>query len=358
MSLALSLAQRGLGRTWPNPSVGCVLVKDGAIVGRGVTAPGGRPHAETEALRMAGPAAEGATAYVTLEPCCHHGRTPPCTDALIAAKVARVVIGCLDHDPRVAGGGAEALRQAGVAVESGVLEEEARRVNAGFFSRVRHGRPWVSVKTAATLDGRVALANGQSQWITGEAARRYGHLLRARYDAILTGSGTVRADNPSLTCRLPGMEGRSPARVVLDARLETPPTAALVAGAAQAPVWLFCSEEAAAGPPAAPLRAAGCEVIAAPAEAGGRLALPAVLAALAEKGVTRLLAEGGAGLTTAFWRAGLMDRLYWFQSSAMIGADGLPALGPLGIEAMEGLRPLRRAGGMALGNDWLHILEP
>lgn len=356
MRLALTLAERGLGRTWPNPSVGCVIVKDGAIIGRGMTAPGGRPHAETEALAMAGEAARGATAYVTLEPCCHHGQTPPCCEALIAAGVARVVVACQDHDPRVSGGGIETLRGAGIAVETGVLEAEASALNAGFFTRVHHNRPWVSLKVAATLDGRTALGNGQSQWITGDAARRYGHLLRARYDAILVGSGTVRADDPSLTCRLMGLEDRSPVRIVLDANLALSPEVSVMRTAPVTPTWIFCSHAAADG--AERYTRPGCEVMAVATHADGRLVIPEMLERLAEKGITRLLVEGGAKTVTAFWQSGFADRLYWFQASSMIGADGHAAIGPMGLEAMDRLRPLRRVARVGLGNDILDILEP
>src|SRR5579862_7078692 len=210
---ALSLARRGLGNTWPNPAVGCVLVREGRVVGRGWTQPGGRPHAETEALARAGRAARGATAYVTLEPCCHHGRTPPCADALIAAGLSRVVAAIEDPDPRVAGGGLARLRAAGLDVESGLCAAEAAEINAGFLSRLRLGRPLVTLKLATSLDGRIATASGESRWITGGPARERAHLLRATHDAILVGTDTVIADNPELTCRLPGLAGHSPVRV-------------------------------------------------------------------------------------------------------------------------------------------------
>ena len=204
MRAALALARRGLGNTWPNPTVGCVVVRDGRVIGRAVTAPGGRPHAEPLALAMAGTAARGATVYVTLEPCCHHGRTPPCTEALIAAGVARVVIASPDPDPRVNGQGIARLRAAGIVVDAGLLAAEAEDVNAGFFHRVRHGRPLVTLKLASTLDGRIATRTGESRWITGEPARRMAHALRGRHDAVMVGVGTVLADDPDLTCRIPG----------------------------------------------------------------------------------------------------------------------------------------------------------
>jgi diaminohydroxyphosphoribosylaminopyrimidine deaminase/5-amino-6-(5-phosphoribosylamino)uracil reductase len=229
MAAALSLAARNIGDCWPNPSVGCVLVKDGVVVGRGWTASGGRPHAETQALAQAGPAARGATAYVTLEPCSHHGRTPPCADALIAAGVVRVVSAIGDPDPRVSGGGLAKLRAAGVTVEEGLGAAEAARLAAGFFLRIKDKRPLFALKTATTLDGRMALANGKSQWITGPAARNLVHALRARFDAILIGSGTAIADDPMLTCRLDGYSGRPKVRVILDRRLRLTETSQLAA---------------------------------------------------------------------------------------------------------------------------------
>src|SRR4051794_21716572 len=239
MSAALALARRGLGNVWPNPAVGCVIVKDGRVVGRGWTQPGGRPHAETEAIARAGEAARGGTAYVTLEPCSHSGRTPPCAEALIAAGVSRVVASIEDPDPRVAGGGLTKLREAGIAVESGLCADQAEEINAGFLRRVRTGRPLVTLKLATSLDGRIATASGESRWITGPAARERTHLLRATHDAILVGTATVLADDPQLTCRLNGLEHRSPVRVALDRNLVIPPAARLVAEAGRVPTWFI-----------------------------------------------------------------------------------------------------------------------
>jgi diaminohydroxyphosphoribosylaminopyrimidine deaminase/5-amino-6-(5-phosphoribosylamino)uracil reductase len=279
MRAALALARRGLGNAWPNPAVGCVLVKEGRVIGRGWTQPGGRPHAETEALRRAGDAARGATAYVTLEPCSHHGRTPPCCEALAEAGIARVVMAMRDPDPRVNGRGLAMLRGAGIAVEEGLLEAEARALNAGFFRRIQAGMPVVTLKLASTLDGRIATASGESRWITGEAARREVHALRARHDAILVGSGTVLADDPDLTCRIPGMERVPMLRVVADARLRTPPSARLVQSAGAAPVLVMTAP---GHPPVAqaPFIAAGADIITAPAHAGGGLDLPSLLRTL------------------------------------------------------------------------------
>src|SRR5713226_5495304 len=238
MRAALALARRGLGRVWPNPAVGCVVARDGRVVGRRWTQPGGRPHAETEALARAGEAAHGATAYVSLEPCSHWGKTPPCADALIAAGLGRVVVALEDPDPRVAGGGVARLRAAGIAVEAGLGAAEAAEINAGFFQRVRLGRPLVTLKLATSLDGRIATASGESRWITGPAARERAHLLRATHDGILVGTDTVLADNPQLTCRLPGLDAHSPVRVVIDRQLRIPLDAHIFAEARQVPTWV------------------------------------------------------------------------------------------------------------------------
>ncbi|MCZ8278934.1 MAG: bifunctional diaminohydroxyphosphoribosylaminopyrimidine deaminase/5-amino-6-(5-phosphoribosylamino)uracil reductase RibD [Acetobacteraceae bacterium] len=356
MRVALALARRGLGNAWPNPAVGCVLVKDGRVIGRGWTQPGGRPHAETEALRRAGDAARGATAYVTLEPCSHHGRTPPCCEALAGAGITRVVMAMRDPDPRVNGRGLAMLRGAGIVVEEGLLEAEARALNAGFFRRIQAGMPVVTLKLASTLDGRIATASGESRWITGQAARREVHALRARHDAILVGSGTVLADDPDLTCRIPGMERVPMLRVVADARLRTPPAARLVQGAALAPVLIITAP---GHPPAAqaPFIAAGADIVTVPAHAAGGLDLPSLLRALGRRGVTRVLAEGGAGLAAALLRQGLVDRLVWFHAPAVMGGDGHPALEGLRLAALSAMPRFRRTAQRALGDDMLSEFE-
>ncbi|MFN9096553.1 MAG: bifunctional diaminohydroxyphosphoribosylaminopyrimidine deaminase/5-amino-6-(5-phosphoribosylamino)uracil reductase RibD [Alphaproteobacteria bacterium] len=356
MRAALALARRGLGNAWPNPAVGCVLVKDGRVIGRGWTQPGGRPHAETEALRRAGDAARGTTAYVTLEPCSHHGRTPPCCEALAGAGIARVVMAMRDPDPRVNGRGLAMLRGAGIAVEEGLLEPEARALNAGFFRRIQAGMPVVTLKLASTLDGRIATASGESRWITGEAARREVHALRARHDAILVGSGTVLADDPDLTCRIPGMERVPMLRVVADARRRTPQAARLVQGAALAPVLIITAP---GHPPAAqaPFIAAGADIVTVPAHAAGGLDLPSLLRALGRRGVTRVLAEGGAGLAAALLRHGLVDRLVWFHAPAVMGGDGHPAIEGLRLAALSAMPRFRRTAQRALGDDMLSEFE-
>ncbi|MCR0980444.1 bifunctional diaminohydroxyphosphoribosylaminopyrimidine deaminase/5-amino-6-(5-phosphoribosylamino)uracil reductase RibD [Roseomonas populi] len=350
MSAALALAARGLGNTWPNPSVGCVIVRDGMVVGRGHTRPGGRPHAETEALRAAGEAARGATAYVTLEPCCHWGRTPPCTDALIAAGVSRVVVALRDPDPRVDGVGLQRLRDAGIAAEVGLLEEEARRVNAGFLKRFERGLPMVTVKLATTLDGRIATRTGESQWITGPEARRLAHALRGSHDAVMAGSGTLLADDPELTCRLPGYAPVRTVRVVADARLRTPLGARLFSS--EAPAWIatVSGHDPAA---LAALEQRGAEFIDIPAAPGGGLEPEALLRALARKGITRLLVEGGAALAASLIRAGLVDRLAWFTAPSLIGGDGRAGLDSLGVERLATMPRLRITGRRPAGDCWL-----
>lgn len=331
MAAALRLAARGLGRVAPNPSVGCVVTKDGVVVGRGWTQPGGRPHGETEALRRAGTAAKGATAYVSLEPCAHHGKTPPCTDALIAAGIARAVISCEDPDPRVSGRGLAALRAAGVRVDTGLMAEEAAALNRGFFLRLAERRPLVTLKLAASLDGRIATHSGESRWITGPAARARGHLLRASHDAVLVGSGTAAVDDPALTVRLPGMGDSHPLRVLLDGRLATPLTHKLVAQAREVPTLLFTRADNAKDRTAA-YRQAGVEVVAVELDGDGRLDLTAVMAALAERGVTRLLVEGGSHVAAGLLRAGLVDRIASFRAGLLLGGEGLAAVAGTGLE--------------------------
>lgn len=351
MRAAIGLARRGLGITWPNPSVGCVLVKDGRVLGRAVTAPGGRPHAEPAALAAAGAQARGATAYVTLEPCCHHGRTPPCTDALIQAGIARVVIAARDPDARVNGQGIARLREAGIAVEEGVLAEEAREANAGFLMRVLHGRPLVTLKLASTLDGRIATHSGESRWITGEPARRAAHALRGKHDAVLVGVGTVMADDPDLTCRLAGYRPTPVVRVVADSHLRTPLTMRLVATANSTPTWMLIR----AGTDADRRRAFTAlgvrllEVRGAPTGVD----LAAGLQALGEAGITRLLVEGGAQIAAALLRAGLVDRIAWFHAPAVMGGDGWPAVQAFGTQHLADMPRFRRQRGVPLGEDML-----
>ena len=362
MRLALSLARRALGRCWPNPAVGCVLVQaepggPGRIVGRGWTGDGGRPHAESEALARAGAAAQGATAYVSLEPCSHHGRTPPCADALVAAGITRAVVALRDPDPRVDGRGLAHLRRAGIAVDEGLCATEARAINAGFLQRVRARRPLVTLKVATTLDGRTATHRGHSQWITCEVARRWAHVLRARHDAIMVGSGTVLADDPMLDCRVPGLEPQSPVRVVVDRRLRLALTARLVVTARQRPTWLFTLPNGDRARQQA-LRDCGVEIIAKGWHAGNEMPeLDGVLRALAERGITRLLVEGGSRLAAAFLRADLVDRIHWFRAASLIGGDGLAAVAAFGVDRLEQQPRYRRVAVRPLGDDALETYE-
>ncbi len=332
MALALALGRRGLGRTWPNPAVGAVIVKDGIIIGRGWTQPGGRPHAEIEALRRAGEAARGATLYVTLEPCSHHGKSPPCADAIIAAGLSRVVSALEDPNPEVAGAGHGRLRAAGIAVDVGIGADEARRDHAGHIRRMRDGRPHVMLKLAVSADGKAGAPGRKPLAITGAAARDRVHLLRAQSDAIMVGIGTAIADDPMLTCRLPGMEKYSPVRVVLDSALSLPPASRLARSAREVPAWVIAGAEA---PRAAEdaLRSEGVTVLRV-AQRDGRLDLGAVLKLTAARGVTRLMVEGGPTLAAALLAADLVDEAMLFRSPKVVGSDGVDALDGLPLTAL------------------------
>lgn len=352
MRAALALARRSLGRTWPNPAVGCVLVKDGAIVGRGRTRDGGRPHAEADALVQAGEAARGATAYVTLEPCSHFGKSPPCADALVAAGVAKVVSALEDPFPEVNGQGHARLRAAGIAVEVGEGAKEAAEINAGFLLRVREGRPLFHLKMATSLDGRIATASGESKWITGEAARDAGQQLRATHDAILVGANTVAADDPELTCRLPGLEGHSPVRIILDSKARTSPGSKLALSANRTPVWLLCTRDAPANARES-LQAKGVAVIEVASNEQGRVDVPAAAKALGERRLTRVLIEGGGEIASAFLRASLVDRVSAFQGGLMLGADSRSAVAPLGLQKLGFAPRFALVSSRAVGGDML-----
>lgn len=329
MTLALALGRRGMGQVWPNPAVGCVIVKGDVIVGRGATQRGGRPHAETVALDQAGAAARGATAYVTLEPCAHTGRTPPCADALIAAGVARVVVATGDPDPRVAGQGIARLRAGGIAVDIGLMRRAAELDHAGFLMRVTRGRPFVTLKIASSLDGRIATAGGHSRWITGEVSRRAVHGLRARHDAVLIGAGTARADDPMLDVRDLG-EVRQPVRVVVSRDLNLPINGRLAQTARDQPVWLCHGPDV----DTRGWHKAGVETLDC-ALSGPRVDLTSVLKQLGTRGITRVLCEGGGHLAAALIQAKLVDELVVFQAGLAIGSDGLPSLAGLGVDALD-----------------------
>jgi diaminohydroxyphosphoribosylaminopyrimidine deaminase / 5-amino-6-(5-phosphoribosylamino)uracil reductase len=358
VQLALTLGRRGQGRTWPNPAVGAVVVKDGVIMGRGWTQPGGRPHAEPVALQRAGAAARGATLYATLEPCSHVGKSPPCADAIIAAGIARVVSAIEDPNPEVAGQGHAKLRAAGIAVDIGLGAAEAARDHAGHFRRIRDRRPHVILKLAVSSDDKIAAAGHKPVAISGEAAKARVHLLRAQCDAILVGIGTVLADDPMLTCRLPGMEARSPVRVVLDRALRIPGTSRLVHSARETPLWVMTSSLSEA-PAAMKLGASGAQVIrvATTSTPPPGLDLLAVLHALSDKGITRLLVEGGARVASSFVSAGLVDEVWLLRGPDPVGADGVPALEALPLTTITQSPDFRMRASESLQRDSLTIYE-
>ncbi|MFG1411884.1 bifunctional diaminohydroxyphosphoribosylaminopyrimidine deaminase/5-amino-6-(5-phosphoribosylamino)uracil reductase RibD [Xanthobacter sp. VTT E-85241] len=338
MAEALRVGQEGLGRTWPNPSVGAIVVRQTEhgpkILGAAGTAPAGRPHAEPLALAQAGEGARGATLYVTLEPCSHYGRTPPCADAVVAAGIRRVVAAIEDPDHRVKGRGVARLRAAGIWVTVGVGAEQALEDHAGHISRVTRGRPHVLLKMAVSADGKAALPGPRPAAITGEEARARVHLMRAHSDAIMVGIGTVLADDPMLTCRLPGLEGRSPVRLVLDSDLRLPPTSALVRTAQEVPVWVICAEDAPLGPERV-LVDLGLEVLRVPRASDGRLDLGASLHLLGLLGVTRLMVEGGPHLAAALLDAGLVDEVALLRGAGTLGPDALDAVPGRALERLS-----------------------
>ena len=322
MQHALRLAAHGLGQVAPNPSVGAVIVKNGNIIGRGNTARGGRPHAETIALAQAGELAEGATMYVTLEPCSHYGKTPPCAEAIIKAGIKKVVVACSDSNPLVAGKGLAMLRDASIEVIENVCYEEARKLNEGFFSTIEKNRPFIALKLATSLDGKIATATGESKWITEEESRTKAHQLRAKYDAILTGIGTVLADNPKLDCRIKGLEQNSPMRIVLDSQGRTPPDAAIN------PAKIITESKN----------------------------LSEILEQLAKAGITRLMVEAGRGVATSFLEQNLVDRIYWFRAPLIIGEDGINAAS-VGIVPLAQLSRYKLVDLQKLGADILEVYE-
>ncbi len=347
MAHALRLARNGLWTAHPNPRVGCVIVAAGRVVGQGWHERTGGPHAEAVALAEAGALAAGATAYVTLEPCCHQGRTPPCTDALREAGVRRVVFAARDPDPRVAGGGARALEEAGIGVLGGIMAAESRELNRGFVSRMERGRPWVRIKIAASLDGRTALASGKSRWISSEASRRDAHALRARSSAILTGIGTVVADDPALTVRLPlPVAFTQPARVVLDSRLRMPPQSRMLQEPGRTRIVAAESDPARR----ASLEAAGATVDVF-ATADGRVDLRAMLDFLATQSINELLVEAGPRLNGALLDAGLVDEVVCYLAPQVIGADGFGMFASRALGAMEGAAVFSIADVRRLGAD-------
>ena len=354
MGLALALGRRHLGLTWPNPSVGAVVVdpSDGRIVSTGVTQKGGRPHGEPIALTAAGAAARGATLFVALEPCSHHGRSPPCTDAVMAAGIARVVSAMPDPDPRVAGTGHARLREAGIAVREGVRASEARRDHRGHVTRGTLGRPTVTVKLAQTADGYAGVP-GRRLMITGPESNARTHLMRAHADAILVGVSTVLADDPRLDVRLPGLESRNPVRVVLDSRLRVPPAARVVATARTQPTWILCGDTV-PGDRATGLEDAGVIVIRTPLDATGRIELAVALGILAERGLTRILCEGGPTLADGLAAADLLDEAVLITGEDALLGPGTPAVGPRFADRLAQFTP---ATDVRIGPDRLRSFE-
>ena len=331
MQLAVREAKKGLGRTSPNPCVGAVVVKNNKLIATGFHEKAGTPHAEVHALRAAGEKARGATIYVTLEPCNHTGRTPPCTQAILASGIKRVVVGMLDPNPLVAGGGCKTLADQGVEITQGVLTEECRSLNRPFCKHVTTGLPWVIMKAGMSMDGRLALGSGQSGWITNEQSRRAVHRLRDRVDAILIGSTTALIDDPALTTRLPGRKGRDPLRVILDSALRLEPTARMLQQVSAAATWIFCGPDADAKRVAA-LVAAGAVVKQIKLDGAGRLDLGAVLCELGRAQVTSVLVEGGSRVHGAFLRANLVDEVNIYVAPIFIGGDGVALLDTLGLQ--------------------------
>jgi len=353
---ALRLGETGLGRTWPNPSVGCVIVKDGRIIGAARSGDGGRPHAETLALAQAGADAAGATAYVTLEPCAHHGKTPPCIDALIAANISNVVIATIDPDPRVASAGIRALKKAGIAVTLGVCEAEAILQHRGFFKRLKHRAPHVTLKLASSMDGFITHPNHTDRWVTNATSRAAVHRMRAQHDAILTGIGTVLADDPMLNCRLPGLEDASPVRVVLDTQLRTPLESQLVATAALYATWIITTATGVelAASHATDLRERGVKLLV--ADSAARVSIKEALPLLAEEGITRLMIEAGPQLASAFLEAECVDTLYWFRSDKLFGGGVSALSGDAEHAAIKSPRLVHRKR-VAYGTDQLDVYD-
>ncbi len=350
MRQAIGLGARGLGQVWANPAVGCVLVRDGRVLARGWTQPGGRPHAEAVALAKCD--ARGATAYVSLEPCAHHGLTPPCAKTLVESGVVRVVTALTDPDPRVAGRGHAMLRAAGLDVVENVEEQAARALNAGFLMRLAKGRPWVTLKLALTLDGRIATATGESRWITCPEARRMVHALRARHDAVLVGAGTARADDPDLRVRDLGIT-HQPVRIVAAPRLDIETQGRLGQSAREVPVWLLH------GPTADEAsrkrwRGAGAELLACPANSDG-LVPDQMLQVLGQRGITRLFCEGGGHLAASLLRAALVDELIVFSAGKMIGSEGRAGLAQLGLSRLADAPHFKLRALQQVGADIVHI---
>lgn len=323
MQLALNLAKAALGTTSPNPVVGCVIVKDGIIIGQGATQKNGRPHAETVALLQAGENARNATVYVTLEPCCHHGKTPPCSDALIQADIKEIFIATQDPYTKVNGQAIEQLNNAGITLHYGLREKEAIHINEGFFTVLQKNRPFITLKIATSLDGKIATRTGESRWISNQKARDYAHLLRAEHDAVMIGIGTVLNDDPLLTCRTEETKDRSPIRVILDTQLRTPESSQLIQSSSQFPCWIYSKKSGPLG---------DAQILPMPETTP---IITGIVEDLASRGITRLLVEGGRNVITSFLYEGLVDELIWIRAPLIIGEDGISAVGLLGVSTLN-----------------------
>jgi diaminohydroxyphosphoribosylaminopyrimidine deaminase/5-amino-6-(5-phosphoribosylamino)uracil reductase len=356
MRSALALARQGLGKVWPNPSVGCIIVKNGKVISRARTADSGRPHAETIAISMAGSECNSSDMYVTLEPCAHHGKTPPCCDAIVSSGVRRVVIACADTDQRTAGLGIEALKRAGINVQVGLLGDAAREINKGYFLNREKCRPMFTVKTATSVDAKIAATDGSSKWITGPLSRRFVHLERSCHDAILTGIGTVLADDPELTVRINGVHSIAP-RIVIDTDLRLPAHSRLALTLDKGPVWVFTANDKKTEE-SQRLVNKGVDIFYVSKGTNGHCDLNEVARILCEKGLTRILVEAGSSLAGAFLKESLCDRLLWFRSAGLIGDDGLSALKGLGISSLDQRINLFRKEIRRLDEDYLEIYEP
>lgn len=341
MDVALRLGARGMGQTWPNPFVGCVIVKKDRVIGRGWTQPSGRPHGEVMALEHAGDA-RGATAYVTLEPCAHHGKTPPCASALIDNGITRVVIATRDPDPRVSGKGIKMLQDAGIEIVENICKADADIMHAGFFKRIKHNRPFVTLKLATSMDGKIATKTGQSQWITGERSRSYVHYLRSTHDAVMVGSGTSIADNPTLTVRGLGPV-RQPVRIVLDSHLKTDPKNILGQTSELSPVWMCHNSSADTS--------AWQNTHASLIECHDGLDIDDVLSKIAQRGITRVFCEGGGKLAASLLNGGFVDQIITMTAGIAIGADGLDALASLNISKLENAPRFIRQQNFVMGQD-------
>ena len=354
MAMALRLGRRGQGRVWPNPAVGCVIVSGERVLGRGWTQAGGRPHAEPQALAQAGPAAHGATAYASLEPCSHHGKTPPCVEALIEAGIARVVVAIEDPDPRVQGNGVRRLREAGLQVEVGISKEAANRDHCGFFSRIRRGRPWITLKLASSLDGRIATATGESKWITGGRARKQVQHLRSRYDAVMVGGGTARADDPDLRVREWQPE-RQPVRIVVSRTADLPVHSRVLDPMSDVPLWLVHAEgrlDLRRHIEKKLQRSSPDRLALFPTPlTDDQIDLSAMAHDLGSAGLTRVLCEGGGRLAASLLRVDLVDELVVFHAGVVLGAEGAPAFGDLGVERLADAARFRLEDMRSIGGD-------